>query len=70
MVRGAQERSSGIRLHVLPNITAPLIVQVSLALSWAILTEAGLSFLGLGAQPPNPRHPWSIGVLFSVASSR
>ncbi|MBP7960907.1 MAG: ABC transporter permease [Caldilineaceae bacterium] len=40
--------------HVLPNITAPLIVQLSLALSWAILTEAGLSFLGLGAQPPQP----------------
>jgi len=40
--------------HVLPNITAPLIVQISLALSWAILTEAGLSFLGLGAQPPQP----------------
>jgi peptide/nickel transport system permease protein len=43
-----------LRTHILPNITAPLIVQVSLALSWAILTEAGLSFLGLGAQPPEP----------------
>lgn len=41
-------------LHILPNITAPLIVQLSLALSWSILTEAGLSFLGLGAQPPQP----------------
>lgn len=40
--------------HILPNITAPLIVQLSLALSWAILTEAGLSFLGLGSQPPEP----------------
>ncbi len=40
--------------HVLPNIAPPLIVQVSLALSWAILTEAGLSFLGLGIQPPEP----------------
>ena len=40
--------------HIFPNITAPLIVQISLALSWAILTEAGLSFLGLGAQPPQP----------------
>ena len=38
--------------HVLPNITAPLIVQVSLALSWALLTEAALSYLGLGTQPP------------------
>lgn len=43
-----------LRWHILPNTTAPLIVQVSLALSWAILTEAGLSFLGLGAQPPEP----------------
>lgn len=38
--------------HVLPNTLAPLIVQVSLALSWALLTEAALSFLGLGTQPP------------------
>lgn len=43
-----------LRKHILPNITAPLIVQISLALSWAILTEAALSFLGLGAQPPEP----------------
>lgn len=41
-------------LHVLPNILAPIIVQVSLALSWALLTEAVFSFLGLGAQPPDP----------------
>lgn len=38
--------------HVLPNTLAPLIVQVTLALSWALLTEASLSFLGLGTQPP------------------
>lgn len=38
--------------HILPNTLAPLIVQVSLALSWSLLTEAGLSFLGLGAVPP------------------
>jgi len=43
-----------LRKHILPNITAPLIVQISLALSWAILTEAGLSYLGLGSQPPEP----------------
>jgi len=47
--------------HVLPNTLAPLIVQVSLALSWALLTEAGLSFLGLGTQPPEP----SWGVMLS-----
>lgn len=40
--------------HILPNATAPIIVQVSLALSWAILTEASLSFLGLGVIPPAP----------------
>lgn len=38
--------------HILPNTLAPLIVQISLALSWSLLTEAGLSFLGLGTQPP------------------
>jgi len=40
--------------HILPNITAPLIVQSSLGVAGAILTEAGLSFLGLGVQPPTP----------------
>lgn len=39
--------------HILPNISAPVIVQVALALSWAVLTEATLSFLGLGIEPPN-----------------
>jgi len=38
--------------HVLPNVAAPIVVQVTLALSWAILTESALSFLGLGTQPP------------------
>jgi peptide/nickel transport system permease protein len=40
--------------HGLPNALAPLIVQASLALSWSLITEAGLSFLGLGTQPPDP----------------
>ena len=40
--------------HILPNAIAPIIVQISLALSWALLTEAGLSFLGLGTPPPEP----------------
>ncbi|WP_245905946.1 ABC transporter permease [Mycolicibacterium palauense] len=43
-----------ITRHILPNITAPLIVQVSLSLAFAILSEAALSFLGLGIQPPQP----------------
>ena len=43
-----------ITLHVLPNLLSVLIVQTSIALSWAVLTEASLSFLGLSAQPPAP----------------
>ena len=40
--------------HVLPNVLAPVIVQTSLSLAFAILSEAALSFLGLGVQPPEP----------------
>jgi ABC-type dipeptide/oligopeptide/nickel transport system permease subunit len=40
--------------HVLPNVLAPIIVQGALYVSGAILTEAGLSFLGLGPPPPTP----------------
>ena len=40
--------------EVLPNCTAPLIVQASLGISTAILDAAALGFLGLGAQPPSP----------------
>ncbi len=40
--------------HILPNIAGPLIVQSSLSLAFAILSEAALSFLGLGIQPPEP----------------
>ncbi len=40
--------------HILPNILPVMIVQVTLALSWALITEAGLSFLGLGTQQPEP----------------
>jgi peptide/nickel transport system permease protein len=40
--------------HVLPNISGPLIVQTSLSLAFATLSEAALSFLGLGIQPPQP----------------
>jgi peptide/nickel transport system permease protein len=49
--------------HVLPNVSAPIAVQVTLALSWAILTESGLSFLGLGTQPPQP----SLGLMVADA---
>lgn len=43
-----------INRHILPNIVAPLIVLVTVYLSSAVLAEAGLSFLGLGTQPPEP----------------
>ena len=49
--------------HVLPNIAGPLVVQTSLSLAFAILSEAALSFLGLGVQPPSPS--WG-GMLFTA----
>lgn len=55
---------SGFRLvmrHLLPNIMTPLIVQASLSFSAAMLDEAALSFLGLGAQPPTPSWGKMIG---------
>lgn len=51
--------------HVLPNVSPPIVVQVTLAVSWAILTESALSFLGLGTQPPSP----SLGLMVSDARS-
>ena len=50
---GAQDRRVMFRA-ILPNTLSPIIVQVSLLLSVAILVEAALSFLGLGVQPPTP----------------
>lgn len=43
-----------LRRHILPNIFSPLLVQATISISFAILDEATLSFLGLGAQPPTP----------------
>ncbi|MBU1337314.1 MAG: ABC transporter permease [Devosia sp.] len=51
--------------HLLLNLVAPLAVQVTLALAWALLTEAGLSFLGLGTQPPTP----SLGLMLSESKN-
>ncbi|MDY6818190.1 MAG: ABC transporter permease [Halobacteriales archaeon] len=49
------ERDSYILFaEVLPNALAPIIVQASISMAFAILAAAGLSFLGLGAQPPKP----------------
>jgi peptide/nickel transport system permease protein len=39
--------------HVLPNVASPMIIQSAIILGYALLAEAGLSFLGLGVQPPN-----------------
>ena len=49
--------------HVLPNVSAPILVQATVSLSQAILLEAALSFLGLGTQPPTP----SWGLMLSSA---
>ena len=50
---GANRLRIAVR-YVLPNIAAPIIVQTTLSFSTAILSEATLSFLGLGTQPPYP----------------
>jgi peptide/nickel transport system permease protein len=43
-----------IKRHIMPNALAPLIVQLSFLFAYAVLSEATLSFLGLGAVPPTP----------------
>lgn len=57
-VRAARSLGAGdlrlLRRHILPNILAPIIVQTSISLAFAILNEAALSFFGLGVQPPAP----------------
>jgi peptide/nickel transport system permease protein len=58
---GASERVIMAR-HVLPNILSPLVVEATLRLATAILTASGLSFLGLGVQPPTAE--W--GAMLSV----
>ncbi|MQY02687.1 ABC transporter permease [Actinomadura macrotermitis] len=53
--RAAGRRAPGVAArHVLPNIASPLLIQASAAFAIAILAEASLSYLGLGAQPPTP----------------
>jgi len=52
-VVGATNRRIILR-HILPNATSPIIVSATLALGGVILTEAALSFLALGVQPPTP----------------
>jgi peptide/nickel transport system permease protein len=50
---GASDRRLILR-HILPNAIQPLIVQASLGMAGAVLSEASLSFLGLGVPPPTP----------------
>jgi peptide/nickel transport system permease protein len=52
-VSGARDRRI-ISRHVLPNVTSPVIVLVTLSVAQAILTESALAYLGLGAPPPQP----------------
>jgi peptide/nickel transport system permease protein len=40
--------------HILPNVVSPAVVQAAICMSYAILIEAALSYLGLGIQPPIP----------------
>lgn len=47
-------RAAVLAVHVLPNIAGTLVVQATLALALAALSEAGLSYLGLGVPPPAP----------------
>ena len=59
--------SFGRRLfrHLLPNMINSLVVQASVSLSFAVLIEAGLSFLGLGVQPPRP----ALGLMIAEAKA-
>lgn len=63
-VDGARLSGSGpLRIafvHVLPNAMAPSLVQATLVAGWAILTVAGLAFLGVGIRPPTPE--WGVMV--------
>jgi peptide/nickel transport system permease protein len=62
---GARDRRV-IFFHILPNVTGPIVVNVTLLVAAAILTESALSFLGFGIQPPTP----SWGNLLANAQSQ
>ena len=50
---GAADRRIILR-HILPNSLGPVLVQITISMGFAVLLEAGLSFLGIGTQPPDP----------------
>lgn len=54
-----------IAKYILPNVFAPILVHATLTIALAIISEASLSFLGLGQQPPNP----SWGAMLNVAKN-
>ena len=64
-VQAAQASGAGtariLARHILPNIVAPALVMASYYVALAIIAEAGLSFIGMGAQPPLP----SLGVMIA-----
>ena len=63
-VVGASDRRILLR-HIFPNIAPPLIVQVTLTVGAVLLAEAGLSFIGLGVQPPQA----SWGTMLNTAAA-
>lgn len=68
-IRAARARGAGdgriLFLHILPNVALELIVTCSLGFAGAVMSEAGLSYLGLGIQPPTP----SFGKMLSEAQA-
>ena len=68
-IKAARSRGAGdgriIFIHILPNIVPELIVTSSLGFAGAVMSEAGLSYLGLGIQPPTP----SFGKMLSEAQA-
>ncbi|MEZ5843640.1 MAG: ABC transporter permease [Hyphomicrobiaceae bacterium] len=56
-----QSTSRILAREILPNIMAPILVQASISIAFGVIIEAGLSFLGLGVQPPTP----SLGVIMA-----
>jgi peptide/nickel transport system permease protein len=55
-----ERRSYIMFAEILPNVTAPIIVEATVRLGYAVFTVAGLSFLGFGVQPPTP--DWALDI--------
>jgi peptide/nickel transport system permease protein len=67
-VAGGESDGAILGSYVLPNIIAPIIVQISLLIPGAIMTAAGLSFIGLGVPPPTPE--WGAMLQLSMTWGR